>query len=252
MSWVLLFIVGVAAGLVYSFETQHKTSQFSVAVVVWLGINAWLFSSFDILGTSFGTLLVIITLISVGVFVAMNFDTLHRIKDHYEKKLDYHASETARRTASHLMEEAETKLMHGRAKQQFAEVRQVLDSEREVRAAERKRDLAKAQRDAEYADIGRDATIQMRQHVIDLVKARKEEKMIGYLTRVVAAPREDDDGIESQPLKTDPLEKLVIWYNEGRARQTYLQSIAPDSVELKELEQALEPVHRTLAGAGRL
>lgn len=251
MFWLVFSAVGIAAGLVYTFEETHKTSALNICVVGWLGFNAWLFTVSNVGDYGFGLLLAVISVIALGVFVAMNFDTLLRIKEHYQKKLNSQALEDAKRAAKALMEKAETRLLAGRAEQMDTEVPEILKTEQKVRKADRKRDLAKAQRDAEYADIGRDATFQMRQHVIDLVKARKEEKMLGYLTRVVA-PQEDDTVIEEQSVKNDLLEQLKGWYYRGRAQEAEWLATNLDNPKLKPLQDALERVRQTLADAGEI
>ncbi len=253
MLWLVFFAVGIAAGLVYTFDETHKTSGLNIAVVCYLGFGAWLFSVSDVGSYGFGLLLLVIALIAVGVFVAMNFDTLRRIKEHYEKKLNSQALENAKHAAKALMEKAETRLLAGRATQMDAEVPEILKTEEKVRKANRKRELAQAQRDAEYVDIGRQATVEMRQHVIDLVKARKEEKMLNYLTRI-AAPGPNNETVEEaeEVHTTDSLDGLKTWYYRGLAQEAEWLATEPSNPKLQPLQDALARVRQTLADAGKI
>ena len=73
---------------------------------------------------------------------------------------------------------AESYINASKAVNKLNELPEILDHDKAVREAKRKEELAQAQRAAEYADIGRQATVEMRQAAIDLVKARKEGKIV--------------------------------------------------------------------------
>lgn len=97
---------------------------------------------------------------------------------------------------------AESYISAGRAVNKLNELPEILEHDKAVREAKRKEELAQAQRAAEYADIGRQATVEMRQAAIDLVKARKEGKiveLVGILpAEEPAKPAEMGDAILSQ------------------------------------------------------
>jgi hypothetical protein len=86
--------------------------------------------------------------------------------------------------------------------------------------AKRKEELAQAQRAAEYADIGRQATVEMRQAVIDLVKARKEGKIVELLGILPA----------EEPAKPAPVGDVILSQLEFELREALKLGHDPDKI----------------------
>jgi Xaa-Pro aminopeptidase len=96
-------------------------------------------------------------------------------------------------------EVADSAITAARSIGELREINEIVQNDKMVRAEKRKEELKKAQRAAEYADIGLEATKAMRQHTIDLVKARKERNLMDAIGALPAdqeetsGPSEIDD-----------------------------------------------------------
>jgi hypothetical protein len=95
---------------------------------------------------------------------------------------------------------AESYINANRAADKLNELPEIIHHDRAMRQAQRREELAKAQRAAEYADIGKVATEQMREHTIDLVKARKEQKIVEAIGTVRPDEEEKEATVGQDPV----------------------------------------------------